>query len=277
MDNKNNIDNKVVDDFGKEWQAFNHQDIDQSLLDSAFDSYFHFFPFDNVSNAEGFDMGCGSGRWAKFVAPKVGFLNCIDPSEVALEQAKLNLINVKNCSFECNGVDGNSLKDQSQDFGYSLGVLHHIPDTALALQSCSKKLKSGAPFLLYLYYRFDNKPKSYYFLWKTSDLLRNIICRLPFFLKFLISQLIACLIYFPLSRGALLFEKLGLNVSNFPLTWYRNEPFYIMRTDALDRFGTRLEQRFTKEEITQMLMNAGFKDFKFSNREPFWTVLSYKE
>ena len=169
------------------------------------------------------------------------------------------------------------LQDDSQDFGYSLGVLHHIPDTTLALQSCAKKLKAGAPFLLYLYYRFDNKPKSYYFLWKASDLLRNIICRLPFFLKFLISQLIACLIYFPLARGALICEKLGLDVSNFPLTWYRNEPFYILRTDALDRFGTRLEQRFTKEEITQMLMDAGFKDFKFSDREPFWTVLAYKK
>ena len=277
MDNKNNIDNKVVDDFGKEWKAFNHQGIENNVLDSAFNSYFHFFPFANLKDAEGFDMGCGSGRWAQFVAKKVGFLNCIDPSHLALEQAELNLVDATNCSLECAGVDSNSLQDNSQDFGYSLGVLHHIPDTTLALQSCAKKLKSGAPFLLYLYYRFDNKPKSYYFLWKISDLLRNIICRLPFFLKFIISQLIACLIYFPLARGALLCEKLGLNVSHFPLTWYRNEPFYILRTDALDRFGTRLEQRFTKAEITQMLMDAGFKDFKFSDREPFWTVLAYKK
>ena len=277
MSNKNNIDNKVVDDFGKEWKAFNHQGLKNNDLQSAFDSYFHFFPFANLKDAEGFDMGCGSGRWAQFVAKKVGFLNCIDPSHLALDQARLNLVDAANCSLECAGVDNNSLKDDSQDFGYSLGVLHHIPDTTLALQSCSKKLKSGAPFLLYLYYRFDNKPWSYYFLWKASDLLRNIICRLPFFLKFLISQLIACLIYFPLARGALMCEKLGLNVSNFPLTWYRNEPFYILRTDALDRFGTRLEQRFTKLEITQMLMDAGFKDLKFSDREPFWTVLAYKK
>jgi methylase of polypeptide subunit release factors len=25
-------------------------------------------------------MGCGSGRWARFVAPHVGRLHCIDPS-----------------------------------------------------------------------------------------------------------------------------------------------------------------------------------------------------
>ena len=272
-----NIDKKVVSDFGKEWQAFNHQNLDESLLDSAFDSYFYFFPFEDLSDAVGFDMGCGSGRWAKFVAPRVGFLNCIDPSETALNQARANLLDSKNCSFECSGVDGNTLMDESQDFGYSLGVLHHIPDTFLALKACAKKLKSGAPFLLYLYYRFDNKPKSYFFLWKISDLVRKVLSRFPFIVKFSVSQIIALFIYLPIAKFAWLAEKIGIDVSNFPLTWYRNESFYILRTDALDRFGTRLEQRFTKEEITRMLEETGFQNIKFSNREPFWTVLAYKE
>jgi 2-polyprenyl-3-methyl-5-hydroxy-6-metoxy-1,4-benzoquinol methylase len=43
------------------------------------------------------------------------------------------------------------------DFGYSLGVLHHIPDAQKALSDCVKKLKLGAPFLVYLYYSFDNR------------------------------------------------------------------------------------------------------------------------
>lgn len=277
MTKKDNIDHKVVDDFGKEWRIFNHQDIDDSLMNKAFDSYFHIFPFSNLKDAKGFDMGCGSGRWAKFVATQVGFLNCIDPSEVALNEARKNMSNVQNCSFECAGVENNTLKNESQDFGYSLGVLHHIPDTKLALKSCASKLKKGAPFLLYLYYRFDNKPKSYQALWKVSDIARNIISRLPFAIKLIISQLISLLIYFPLARGALLLEKLGVDVSNFPLTWYRNEPFYIMRTDSLDRFGTRLEQRFTKDEISRMLIDAGFERIEFSDREPFWTSISYKK
>ena len=32
-------------------------------------------------------MGCGSGRWAQFVAPRVKKLFCIDPSE-AINVAK---------------------------------------------------------------------------------------------------------------------------------------------------------------------------------------------
>ena len=42
-----------------------------------------------------FDMGCGSGRWSKLVAPKVKRLNCIDPSLEALNVARKNLINNK--------------------------------------------------------------------------------------------------------------------------------------------------------------------------------------
>ena len=56
-------------------------------------------------------------------------------------------------------IDDLVLTANSQDFGYCLGVLHHIPDTLSGLKDCSKLLKPGAPFLLYLYYKFDNKPR----------------------------------------------------------------------------------------------------------------------
>ncbi len=47
----------------------------------------------------------------------------------------------------------------------------------------------------------------------------------------------------------------------------------MLANDALDRFGTRLEQRFNKEEIAEMLSRAGFdlSTLKFSEVEPFWT------
>ena len=76
MQDKKNIDQQVVNDFGKEWNSFNHFEIDNSSLQTSFESYFSMFPFEALpKNAEGFDMGCGSGRWAKFVAPKVKHLH----------------------------------------------------------------------------------------------------------------------------------------------------------------------------------------------------------
>ena len=277
MQKNKNIDEKVVNDFGREWNKFNHLEIDKNSLQASFESYFSIFPFEILpKNAEGFDMGCGSGRWAKFVAPMIYKLNCIDPSELALKQANQNLSKYSNCHFECASASENSLQESSQDFGYSLGVLHHTPDTFEALESCAKKLKPGAPFLIYLYYSLDNKPFWYRTLWRISDFFRKIISKLPFPIKFFISQLIGLIVYLPLARLSMLMEKFGLNVKNFPLSDYRYKPLYVLRTDALDRFGTRLEHRFSKKEIADMLERAGFNNISFSENPPFWTAIAYR-
>ena len=52
----------------------------------------------------------------------------------------------------------------------------------------------------------------------------------------------------------------------------RTASFYTMRTDALDRFGTRLEHRFTRDEIERMMTDAGLTDITFSDRPPFWVA-----
>ena len=139
------------------------------------------------------------------------------------------------------------------------------------------KLKRGAPFLIYLYYAFDNRPVWFAKLWQLSDLFRKIISRRPYLIRYWISQLIAAVIYCPLSRTSLLLEKVGINVTSFPLSYYRNRSFYTMRTDALDRFGTILEQRFTGKEIKKMMENARLEGVELSNSTPYWCALGFKK
>ena len=55
------------------------------------------------------------------------------------------------------------IADNSLDFAYSLGVIHHIPDSESAVKSVVKSLKPGAPFLIYLYYNLDNQKRIIYF------------------------------------------------------------------------------------------------------------------
>lgn len=272
-----NIDKKTVEDFGEEWNKYNQSSIPDEELKKSWNQYFDMFSFEELSNdSEGFDMGCGSGRWAKFVANKVHLLNCIDPSEKALNVAKRNLSNFSNIRYFNASVNDNILKENSQDFGYCLGVLHHIPDTLEGIKACAKLLKKNAPFLLYLYYNFENRSSFYKLIWRLSDFIRKIISSLSPKTKIFITSIIAYLIYYPLARFAFISEKLGIDVSNFPLSDYRNKSFYFMRTDALDRFGTRLEKRFSKDEIKRMLQEAGFRDIRFSKNMPFWVSISRK-
>lgn len=75
------MDRKVVEDFGKEWSRFDQTELSPSEYDKMFSQYFSVFPWDLLSaEAAGVDVGCGSGRWARLVAPKVGRLICLDPS-----------------------------------------------------------------------------------------------------------------------------------------------------------------------------------------------------
>jgi SAM-dependent methyltransferase len=273
-----NIDAATVEAFGDEWSTFDQSNLPDSEQNSVFDLYFSVFPWSKLpANAEGFDMGCGSGRWAKLCAPKVGTLNCIDPAEAALNVARKNLAHNKNVKFHHAGVDDEALAQNSQDFGYSLGVLHHIPDTAAAMRSCVKFLKPGAPFLVYLYYSLDNRPGWFRAIWQMSNLVRFAICKLPNRLKLLATDVIAALVYWPLSRFCKLAEHLGLNVKNIPLYAYKDTSFYSLRTNSRDRFGTPLEQRFSRVEIQQMMHSAGLMDVTFSEELPYWCAVGYRK
>lgn len=273
-----NMDEKVVRDFGSEWSRFDQSSLSATDQMKVFNDYFHIFPWDSLPPSSiGADIGCGSGRWASLVAPRVGHLRLVDPSGDALAVARQNLSNALNVSFYLASVDGLPFEDGSLDFAYSLGVLHHVPDTAEAINSIAHVLKPGAPFLIYLYYAFDQRPWWFRAIWRASDMLRKLVSRMPVRLKNVVCEGIALLVYLPLARAALLLERFGLLPDSWPLAYYRKHEYYVMRTDALDRFGTRLEQRFSRHQIKTMLESAGFTDIRFSNTQPFWCAVGIKK
>lgn len=274
---QHNVDPATVQSFGSEWARFDQSDLSPEELAALFETYFHIFPWSALPpSAEGFDMGCGSGRWAKMVAPRVGRLNCVDPAGEALAVAARTLAGAPNVRLLQASTDTVPLAAGSQDFGYSLGVLHHIPDTDAALAACARLLKPGAPFLLYLYYRFDNRPLWFRALWRASDLLRSCISRLPERAKATVTDVLAATVYWPLAKLAGVVEKLGGNPAPLPLSFYRTQSFYTMRTDSRDRFGTPLEQRFTRDEILALMHAAGLRQVRFSEREPYWVAVGVK-
>lgn len=274
---KKNLDSNTVNSFGDEWSRFDQSGLSAAEAERIFNEYFAVFPWETLpKNARGFDMGCGTGRWARLMAPRVGHLHCIDPSS-AIDVARTALSTLINVSFHQASVDDAVLPPCSQDFGYSLGVLHHVPDTAGAIRSCVALLKPGAPFQLYLYYAFDNRSAAYKLVWYCTDLLRRAICNFPAMLKHLVTDALAVVVYYPLARFALLAERMGLAVGSIPLSYYRNHSFYTMRTDSRDRFGTPLEHRFTRKEITAMMESAGLVDVRFSPQAPYWCAVGIKQ
>lgn len=70
---KSNIDYETVASFGDEWGRYEQDTLIFDEHQRMFDVHFDIFPWDGLPpSAEGFDMACGSGRWALLVAPCVG-------------------------------------------------------------------------------------------------------------------------------------------------------------------------------------------------------------
>ena len=277
-----NIDDEVVQHFGKEWAKFNYSDGTANYaLDEQFKAYTKPLKLECFSQSDSVaaDFGAGSGRWAERLKPFFAKIYALEPSIEAAEVLNDKFKDTPQIVVLNESVQTNSIPKNSLDFAMSLGVLHHIPNTQKAIEDISKKLKTGGVFLCYLYYKVEDKPNYYRIIFRLVNLVRYVISRLPHFQRMLLAKLIAATVYLPLARFTKIMRKIGRNVSNIPLHHYADMPFVMLENDALDRFGTRLEQRFNKSEISEMLSAANFdlSTLIFSNDEPFWTFSIIKK
>ena len=127
----NNIDVKVVEEFGEEWLKFH--DFSDEMINKSVGEYFDIIN-DTVINKNTYaiDIGCGSGRWTKVMAARAGFIEAVDPSNAIFAADRL-LKNIDNVRLTQASINTLPFEDETFDFAMSVGVLHHIPDTPQAM------------------------------------------------------------------------------------------------------------------------------------------------
>lgn len=272
-----NIDPKTVASFGDEWNSFHKFSDDE--INSIGDKYFDIVTSEMLNdNSLVIDIGCGSGRFIKYLKDKCKKIIGVDPSKAIL--AADSLIGAdENVELVQASTDYLPFPDDYFDFGYSLGVLHHIPNTQQALNDSIKKIKHGGYFLLYLYYNFDNRSSAFKILFYLSNSIRFIVSKMPSKLKKIVCNSLAVILYMPFVGLCRFLKilKVPLRIrKHIPLQGYEDQSFYIIRNDSLDRFGTPLEQRFSKKQIEMMMRKAGLSSIVFSKKIPFWHATGQK-
>ena len=277
VDNDVNLDTKTVTSFGEEWKNFH------TFSEKEIEEHGHYF-FDIITermvnaNTVMADFGCGSGRFIKYFQKRAKFIVGIDPSEAIFAADTLvgKDENVELCQASISNIP---YADETFDFAMSIGVLHHIPNTMEAMRDCVKKVKKNGYFCTYIYYNFDNKGFLFKALHKLSEVLRAVVSRMPQKLKMLACDLIAVILYMPFILFATLLKKIKVSqriVNKIPLSPYIGRTFFIIRNDALDRFGTPLEQRFSKQQIEKMMSDCGLTDIVFSPEPAYWHAVGRK-
>lgn len=115
------------------------------------------------------DAGAGMGRFAECAARKGARVFGIDLS-IAIDAAFANIGRMENVHLVQGDIFAMPFREDTFDLAYSIGVLHHTPDTRAAFDRVALTVKPGGTFGVYLYdrYRFP-----------FSDIWRKVTTRLP--------------------------------------------------------------------------------------------------
>lgn len=252
--------------FGQEWLEFPEILPEHEL---EFRQYFDLVDLDALANKRVCDLGCGIGRWSSFLQPHVNELILIDFSE-AVFVARRNLRSADNAIFLMGDIQSLPLRKGFADFVFCLGVLHHLPSNAL---SEVRNLKNYAPNLLvYLYSALDSRPRHYRaLLWlvtltrQGTHRVRNRSARAA------LSWVGVLTLYLPLIWIGRLLKPVGLSKAVPLYDFYHDKSFGRIRQDVYDRFFTRIEQRFSRDQI--LALKDTFDAVTVSDQIPYWHFL----
>ncbi|MBF0293067.1 MAG: class I SAM-dependent methyltransferase [Nitrospinae bacterium] len=252
--------------FGEEWQRF--PDILPEHR-KEFEQYFDLVDLSSLGDSLAFDLGCGIGRWSHFIKNHCGQIALVDFSE-AIFVARKNLSESDNALFFMGDIKQLPFAPDCADFIFCLGVLHHLPSPALS--EIRALARFASKILVYLYYALDNRPAHYRIIFQVATVIRQAVCRIrsQAFRRFF-TWMVAVFAYKPLALFGSALAPLGLQ-SHVPLyDFYHGKSMERIRQDVYDRFFTRIEQRFSREQIRGL--EDSFSSVTISENIPYWHFL----
>lgn len=129
-------------------------------------------PLDELEGKLVLDAGCGVGRYIDVIKDRGAEIIGADYS-YAIDVAQENLSGQGNVHLIQGDLFNLPLRDGLFDYVYSVGVLHHTPDTKQGFQALVKKLAPGGRISIYVYSSYDRLHRI------VSRFLRKFTTRLP--------------------------------------------------------------------------------------------------
>ncbi|HEY2994729.1 MAG TPA: methyltransferase domain-containing protein [Methylomirabilota bacterium] len=159
--------------FGRQWNWFrtvqldSHNGTDESARTLAATTG---WTADDYHGRLVLDAGVGAGRFAEIVARDGGEVVGVDLT-TAIDAAYANIGRHPRVHLVQADIFAMPFAPATFDLAYSIGVLHHTPDTAAAFRCVAATVKKGGGLAVYLYHRYGIR-------WFTET-LRRLTTRLP--------------------------------------------------------------------------------------------------
>lgn len=232
--------------FGFQWNTFSRSQLDSANgTTRSRDTFVEKtgFPHESLRGARVLDAGCGMGRFAEVCADAGADVHAVDLSR-AVEAAARNLGHRRNVSFYQADILNLPFADETFDVVYSIGVLHHTPDTKRAFLSLARLVRPGGRIAIWVY---STKLK----LMFGGELLRTVTPHLPKPVLLKASRIAIPLYYVHriplLGRATTMLFPTSLNADP-EWRWL----------DTFDWYSPRYQWKHTYEEVEGWFREAGF-------------------
>jgi SAM-dependent methyltransferase len=240
---------KYVDTFSFEWNVF--QDVQIDILNNTSESeetlkYKTGFKEEDVKEKLILDAGVGAGRFAEVVSRWGGEVIGFDLS-FAVEAAYINIGKRPNVHIIQADIFKPPFQKEAFDHIYSIGVLHHTPDTRKAFESLVPLLKKEGTFAVFVYQKGD-----YY---RYGDLWRKITTKLPFKFMYGFSAIAIPLYYMhkiPFIGPVLQYAFPTSNSPKWKWRWL----------DTFDWYTPKYQWKHTYPEVYRWFQEKGFSDME---------------
>jgi SAM-dependent methyltransferase len=246
--------------FGYEWTHFDDWRPSGTV---NFNDYFAHFDLATLQGGLVLDAGCGMGRHTRQVAQFAAGVVALDFSR-AIDAAARNTADQPNVQCVQGDLRRLPLAADSFDFVYSMGVLHHIDDTAGTLRGLVRVLKPGGRLRVYLYWKREGLAAAVLSL---VTLARRLTVRLPFPVLRAGCWALSVLLTVGVIGPYRLLERFGVDVKeSWPLSVYVKYPFNVLYNDQFDRFSAPIEKRYSPDEVRTLLAAMGLRDVEVHPR-----------
>ena len=239
-----------VDTFSFEWNKF--YDVQIDILNKTNESKETFlkktgFHEADVNGKLVLDAGIGAGRYADIVSQWGGEVIGLDLS-FAVDAAYKNIGQRDNVHIIQADILSLPLKKNVFDIIYSIGVLHHTPDTKRAFYALLSYLKSGGDIAVYIY------SKNLYA--KYSDLWRKLTTKIPMKLLYYLTA-IAIPAYHIFKMHPVYGNKI---YKLFPMSLHKNSRYRWL--DTFDWYAPKYQWKHTEEEVLAWFHEAGLVEIQ---------------
>jgi ubiquinone/menaquinone biosynthesis C-methylase UbiE/uncharacterized protein YbaR (Trm112 family) len=161
--------------FGFEWNVHRTTQLDNAASQESETTFTEKTGFarKDIEGKLVLDVGCGMGRFSDVVSRWGGTIVGIDLTS-AVEAASANIGRRDNVHLAQADVFALPFRDETFDIIFSIGVLHHTPDTRAAFDQLPRLLKPGGKIAIWVY-------TSLMLRWSrtSSDIYRRLTTRLP--------------------------------------------------------------------------------------------------